>query len=157
MRLRPFILCFNRTAFVTRKNGLKSSAFRPNPFPRISPKSCRRNAGPNRFSSCFSTSLTNGPRSLSRVKVGTHSPSPTRAHTAAHRAKHGVFWMGGAISTLGPFHTFANLPGPGVSTANFAAFGSWPGVLQKNAESLRNSDALMRVVVPKASRPRWAA
>ena len=64
---------------------------------------------------------------------------------------------GGAIITLGAFRTFANLPGPGVSTANFAAFGSWPGVLQKNAESLRNSDALMRVVVPKASRPRWAA
>ena len=64
---------------------------------------------------------------------------------------------GGGIITLGAFRTFANLPGPGVRTANFAAFGSWPGVLQKNAESLRNSDALMRVAVPKASRPRWAA
>ena len=30
-------------------------------------------------------------------------------------------------------------------------------VLLKNAESLRDSDALMRVAVPKASRPRWAA
>ena len=30
-------------------------------------------------------------------------------------------------------------------------------VLSKDAESLRNSDALMRVAVPKASRPRWAA
>ena len=30
-------------------------------------------------------------------------------------------------------------------------------VLSKNAESLRSSDALMRVAVPKASRPRWAA
>ena len=30
-------------------------------------------------------------------------------------------------------------------------------VLSKNAESLRGSDALMRVAVPKASRPRWAA
>ena len=30
-------------------------------------------------------------------------------------------------------------------------------VLSKNAESLRNSDALMRVAVPQASRPRWAA
>ena len=30
-------------------------------------------------------------------------------------------------------------------------------VLSKNAESLRDSDALMRVAVPKASRPRWAA
>ena len=30
-------------------------------------------------------------------------------------------------------------------------------VLSKNAESLRDSDVLMRVAVPKASRPRWAA
>ena len=30
-------------------------------------------------------------------------------------------------------------------------------VLPKNAESLRSSDALMRVAVPKASQPRWAA
>ena len=29
-------------------------------------------------------------------------------------------------------------------------------VLSKNAESLRDSDALMRVAVPKASQPRWA-
>ena len=30
-------------------------------------------------------------------------------------------------------------------------------VLAEHAESLRDSDALMRVAVPKASRPRWAA
>ena len=78
------------------------------------------------------------------------------AHSGLHAETGGVS-DGGGITTLGAFRTFANLPGPGVSTANFAAFGSWPGVLQKNAESLRNSDALMRVVVPKASRPRWAA
>ena len=30
-------------------------------------------------------------------------------------------------------------------------------MLSKNAESLRDSDALMRVAVPQASRPRWAA
>ena len=52
---------------------------------------------------------------------------------------------------------FGNPAWPDVRTANFAAFGSWPGVLSKNAESLRNSDALMRVAVPKASRPRRAA
>ena len=52
---------------------------------------------------------------------------------------------------------FGNPAWPGGRTANFAAFGAWSGVLPKNAESLRNSDALMRVAVPKASRPRWAA
>ena len=37
----------------------------------------------------FSTSRTNGPRSLSRVKAGTHSPSSTGSHTAAYTPKQG--------------------------------------------------------------------
>ena len=48
---------------------------------------------------------------------------------------------------------FRNPAWPGFKTANFAAFGSWPGVLSKNAESLRNSDALMRVAVPRRRGP----
>ena len=52
---------------------------------------------------------------------------------------------------------FGNPAWPGFKTANFAAFGAWSWVLPKNAESLRDSDALMRVAVPKALRPRWAA
>ena len=55
------------------------------------------------------------------------------------------------------FTRFGNPAWPGGRTANCAAFGSWPGALSKNAEGLRDSDALMRVAVPKASRPRWAA
>ena len=55
---------------------------------------------------------------------------------------------GAAITTLGAFRTFTNIPGPGIRTAYFAAFGSWSGVLPKNAESLRDSDVLMRVAVP---------
>ena len=78
------------------------------------------------------------------------------AHSGLHTETRGVS-DGGGITTLGAFRTFANLPGPGIRTASFAAFGAWSGVLPKNAESLRNSDALMRVAVPQASRPRWAA
>ena len=48
---------------------------------------------------------------------------------------------------------FGNPAWPGGRTANFAAFGSWPDVLQKNAESLRDSDALMRVAVPRRRGP----
>ena len=48
---------------------------------------------------------------------------------------------------------FTNIPGPGVRTANFAAFGPWSGALPKDAESLRNSDALMRVAVPRRRGP----
>ena len=51
------------------------------------------------------------------------------------------------------FTRFGNPAWPGGRTANFAAFGSWPGVLQKNAESLRNSDVLIRVAVPRRRGP----
>ena len=63
-------------------------------LPRISPKSYRYNAVSNHFSSHFSTSHTNAPRSLSRVKVGTHSPFGEESHTTAHTAKQGAFRMG---------------------------------------------------------------
>ena len=75
-------------------------------LPRISPKSYRHNAVPNHFSSRFLTSLTNGSRSLSQVKLGTHSAFRERSHTRAYTAKQGVFQMGGGITTLGLFHTF---------------------------------------------------
>ena len=74
------------------------------------------------------------------------------AHKGTHGETGGVLG-GGGITTLGPFRTFTNIPGPGVRTAYFAAFGSWPGVLQKNAESLRNSDVLMHVAVPRRRGP----
>ena len=74
------------------------------------------------------------------------------AHSGPHAETRAVS-DGGAITTLGTFRTFTNIPGPGIRTAYFAAFGSWPGVLQKNAESLRNSDALMRVAVPRRRGP----
>ena len=61
--------------------------------------------------------------------------------------------MGGGITTLGAFRTFTNIPGPGIRTAHFAVFGSWPGALPKNAESLRDSDALMRVAAPRRRGP----
>ena len=222
MRPRPFILCFYRTAFPIQKFGLKSSIFRSKSFPRISSKSYRHNAVSNRFSSRFSTSLTNGPRLLSQAKAGTHSAFRERSHTRAHTPKQGpslprpqhglvpsakfllvlhafiyihfpvhcepstpaeeknlsklpsqtlsqtifhrVFqllpqtahvrfherkWVhtrlsekdrtqrhtrrnrglpdGAAITTLGAFRTFTNIPGPGIRTAYFAALGSWPG------------------------------
>ena len=51
------------------------------------------------------------------------------------------------------FARFGNPVGPGVRTAYFAAFGPWSGALPKNAESLRNSDALMRVAVSRRRGP----
>ena len=75
------------------------------------------------------------PRSLSRANVGTHSAFRERSHTRAYTPKQGRFGWG-AITTLGAFRTFTNIPGSGIRTASFAAFGAWSGVLPKNAGSL---------------------
>ena len=74
------------------------------------------------------------------------------AHNGPHGETGGVS-DGGGITTLRAFRTFTNIPGPGIRTASFAAFGSWSETLLKNAESLRSSDALMRVAVPRHRGP----
>ena len=51
------------------------------------------------------------------------------------------------------FARFGNPAWPGVRTAYFAAFWPWSGVFPKNAESLRDSDAFMRVAVPRRRGP----
>ena len=78
------------------------------------------------------------------------------AKRIAHKGTHGetgVVSDGAAITTLDTSRTFTNIPGPGIRTANFAAFGPWSEALPKNAESLRDSDALMRVAVPRRRGP----
>ena len=122
-------------------------------LPQISPKSYCYNAVPNRFLAHFSTSRTNGPRLLSRAKAGTHSAFGEGSHTAAHTAKHGAFRMGALLLPSERSTRFGNPAWPGFKTANFAAFGSWSETLLKNAESLRSSDALMRVAVPRRRGP----
>ena len=92
-------------------------------------------------------------RSFQKAAAGTHSPSPTGSHTAAHTAKHGAFWMGALSLPSERFARFGNPARPGLKTANFAAFGSWSETLPKNTESLRDSDALMRVAVPRHRGP----
>ena len=126
-------------------------------LPRISPKSYCYNAVPNRFLAHFSTPRTNGPRSLSRVKAGTHSPLLKGSHTAACTPKQGAFRMG-VVSLLS--ERSARSPTSPGRVSERQVLPLWDlgrEVLSKNAESLRDSDALMRVAVPKASRPRWAA
>ena len=74
----------------------------------------------------------------------------------AHKGTHGetgAFRMGALLLPSDCFTRCGNPAWPGGRTANFAAFGSWPGVLSKNAESLRNSDARMRVAVPRCRGP----
>ena len=101
----------------------------------------------------FNTSGTNGQRLLSRVKAGTHAtPAPNRAHSGS-QGETGVFWMGALSLPSDRFARFGNPAWPGARTAYFAAFRSWSRALPKNTESLRDSDALMRVAVPRRRGP----
>ena len=115
------------------------------------------NAVPQPFLIAISTSRTNGPRLLSRVKMGTHSPLPTGSHTAAHTAKHGAFRMGALLLPSERFTRFGNPAWPGVRTANFA--GS--GVLIWCTPEERREPAGQRCAharrCSEASRPRRAA
>ena len=85
--------------------------------------------------------------------MGTHSAFGEGSHTAVHTPKQGAFWMGVLSLPSDCFTRFGNPAWPGIRTAYFAAFGSWSGVLSKNAESLRSSDALMRVAAPRHRGP----
>ena len=61
--------------------------------------------------------------------------------------------MGALLLPSERFARFGNPARPGIRTANFAAFWPWSGVFPKNAESLRDSDTLMRVAVPRRRGP----
>ena len=74
------------------------------------------------------------------------------AHSGLH-GETGTFRMGALSLPSERFARFGNPARPGVRTAYFAAFWPWSGVLTKNAESLRNSDALMRVAVLRRRGP----
>ena len=74
------------------------------------------------------------------------------AHSGLH-AETGAFRTGALLLPSDRSARFGNPAWPGGRTANFAAFGAWPWVLPKNAESLRDSDALMRVAVPRRRGP----
>ena len=88
--------------------------------------------------------------------AGESGYTPGFAQRIAHKGLHAesrVFQMGVVSLPSERFTRFGNPAWPGGRTANFAAFGPWSGVLPKNAESLRDSDALMRVAVPRRRGP----
>ena len=109
--------------------------------------------GTTRQKSSCRNGLQNGPRLLSRVKAGTHSPSPTGSHTAAYTPKQGP-------SGQGRYHYPRRIPHvhehPRAGCQNGKLCRFWilaGGTLPKNAESLRSSDALMRVAAPRRRGP----
>ena len=77
------------------------------------------------------------------------------AHSGSHGATGGVS-DGGGITTLRAFRTFTNIPGPGIRTASFAAFGAWSGAPKERRKPSEQRCAYARRC-SEASRPRWAA
>ena len=86
----------------------------------------------------------------------TLGPAQRIAHSGSHGETRGVS-DGGGITTLGPFRTFTNIPGPGIRTANFAAFVSWSGGTPEGHREPSEQRCAYACRCPEASRPRWAA
>ena len=122
-----------------------------------SSKTAVTNAVPDRFSSRFLTSPTNGPRSLSQAKAGTPSAFGEKSHTRAHTAKQVAFWVGVVSLPSERFTRFGNPAWPGIRTANFAALGSWPGGALEERRKPSGQRCAYACRCPEASRPRWAA
>ena len=145
---------------VLKSNGLRLSKNLPAKFgfsPRTVPANIAKKLPPQRCSKPFLIPIFNFSH-----KRPTFAFTPESGYTLAfqrkiaHEGTHaetGVFWMGVVSLPSDRFARIGNLAWPGVRTANFAAFGAWSWVLPKNAESLRSSDALMRVAVPRRRGP----
>ena len=148
-----------------KSNGLHHSENLPAKFgfsPKIVPANIAKKLPPQRCSKLLFIAVfqllpqTAHVRFHSRKRVYTLGSAQRIAHKGS-QGETGAFRTGVLSLHSDCFTRFGNPAWPGVRTANFAAFGSWSEALLKNAESLRDSDALMRVAVPQASRPRWAA
>ena len=101
----------------------------------------------------FNTSGTNASHLLPLTKVGTHSALLKGSRTAAHTAKHGVFWV--RVVSLPSARSARSRTSPG-RVSERRTLPLWDlgrEVLSKDTESLRSSDALMRVAVPRRRGP----
>ena len=112
--------------------------------------------GTTRQKSSCRNRLQNGPHSLLRMKVGTHSPLPTGSHTAAYTPKQGP-------SGRGRYHYPRSVPHvhkhPRAGYQNGVLCRFW--VLVGDAPEERREPAEQRCAYARrcseASRPRWAA
>ena len=135
------------------------SRFSVNPHHRQKRKSrrrCHRNSVLNRFSSRFLTSPTNGPRSLSQTKMGTHSALGERSHTRAYTPKQGAFRMGRYHYPRHELHVHEH-PRAGCQNGKLCRFCA----LIRCAPEERREPSEQRCAYARrcseASRPRWAA
>ena len=87
------------------------------------------------------------------MKAVTHLPSPTGSHTAAYTAKQGRFGWGRYHYPRSVLRGSETLRGQVSERRTLPLWDLGREVLSKNAENLRDSDALMRVAVPRRRGP----
>ena len=145
---------------VLKSNGLHHAENHPAKFdfsPIDAPTNIAKKLPPQRCFKPLLIPIFNFPHKRPTfVFVGESGYTLGSAQRIAHKGLHaetGAFRTGVVSLPSDRFAQFGNPARPGVRTANFAAFGSWSGVLPKNAESLRDSDVLMRVAVPRRRGP----
>ena len=105
------------------------------------------------FARLSHTSPTNGATFVSRDCGGYTLAFANRIAHSGSQGETRAFRAGVVSLPSDRFARFRNPAWPGVRTAYFAAFWPWSGVFPKNAESLRDSDAFMRVAVPRRRGP----
>ena len=115
---------------VLKSNGLRHSKNPPVRFSfslKIVPANIAKKLPPQRcsksLSSRFPTSRTNGPRSLSLLKSGTHSAFGEGSHTTAHTAKQGRFGWGWYHYPRTVSHVSETLRGQGVERQTLPLLG----------------------------------
>ena len=112
--------------------------------------------GTTRQKSSCRNRLQNGPRSLSRAKVGTHSAFGERSHTAAHTPKQGHFGRGWYHYPRSVPHVHEH-PRVGYQNGKLCRFCA----LIRCAPEERREPSEQRCAYARrcseASRPRWAA
>ena len=87
------------------------------------------------LSSRFSASRTNGPRSLSRVKAGTHSAFGKKSHTRAYTPKQGHFRWGRYYYPRSVPHVSETLRGRGLKRQTLPLLGLGRGCSQRTQKA----------------------
>ena len=155
----------NYSRSVLKSNGLRHSKNPPVRFsfsPKTVPVNIAKKLPPQRcFKPLFIASFNFSHKrrnvrfkGLRRVHTRLCSKNRTQRHTRRNR---GRFGWGRYYYPQSVFARFGNPARPGVRTAYFAAFGSWPGGALEERRKPSGQRCAYACRCPEASRPRWAA
>ena len=108
------------------------------------------------FLIAFSTSRTNGPRSLLQAKAGTHSAFRERSHTRAHTAKQGPSGRGRYHYPRHVLHIHEH-PRAGCQNGVLCRFWVLAGCASEERRKPSEQRCAYARRCSEASRPRWAA